>query len=343
MPSLRELVKSCVGAAASCRRFERPIFILAPPRSGSTLLFECLSQCAEVAHLAAEADIIWWRHFPYERMADPSDHVDAAAVSAARCRVLCRDLYRAAVIERLRRRGSPARLGQLLGLAPIRYLDKTIANCFHLEALERLFPDARYVFLVRDPRASIASMIEGWPYLERFGKPQLTPYLRRHEARTIEHWTYPAPPGWQEVVDRPLAEICAWSWQQHVDAALALRARHADEVLQVRYEELVEHPLRVVQDAASQLGLSWSEDVARYVRAAPLSRTTVTPARAGQMAAQVFRRDRAGAAAAAGDRAADRLRAGDVRAGAVRAPRWRLPQPERFSIAMPHSSRIDRC
>ena len=120
-------------------------------------------------------------------------------------------------------------------------------------------------------------MIEGWPYLERFGKPQLTPYLRQHEARTIEHWSYPAPPGWQQVVDRPLAEICAWSWQQHVEATLAFCARHADDVLEVRYEELAQHPLRVVQEIAGKLGLSWSEDLAGYLRAVPLSRTTVTP------------------------------------------------------------------
>jgi hypothetical protein len=276
MPSLRQLVKSCVAPAASCRRFERPIFILAPPRSGSTLLFECLSRCEEVVHLGAEADIIWWHHFPYDRMADPSDHVDAAAVSAAGRRRFCRHLYREAAINPLRQGRSPVRLRHLLGLASIRYLDKTIANCFHLEALERFFPDARYVFLVRDPRANIASMIEGWPYLERFGKPQLTPCLRRHEARTIEHWTYPAPPGWQQVVGRPLAEICAWSWQQHVEAALAFCARHADDVLRVRYEELAGDPLRVVRNIASRLGLSCSEDVVRYLRAAPLSRTTVT-------------------------------------------------------------------
>jgi len=276
MPSLRQLVKSCVAPAASCRRFERPIFILAPPRSGSTFLFECLCRCAGVAHLGAEADLIWWHHFPYDAMADPSDRVDAAALAAVDRPRLCRHLYRQAVIDRLRRRRSPASLRQLLGLAPIRYLDKTIANCFHLEALERLFPDARYVFLVRDPRANIASMIEGWPHLERFGKPRLTPYLRRHEGRTIEHWTYPAPPGWQRVVGRPLAEICAWSWQQHVEAVLAFCARHPGEMIQVRYEELAEDPLRMVREIAGELGLSWSEEVARHVRAAPSSRTTVT-------------------------------------------------------------------
>ena len=276
MPSLRRLVKACLAPAASCRRFERPIFILAPPRSGSAFLFECLCQFEEVTHLQAEADVIWWHHFPYERMAEPSDHVPAVALSAAGCRRLCRHFYREAVIDRLRRQRSPSPLRHLLGLAPIRYLDKTIANCFHLEALERLFPEARYVMLVRDPRATVASMIEGWLYLERFGKPQLTPYLRRHAARTVEHWTYPAPPGWQQVVDRPLAEICAWSWQQHVEAALAFCARRADDVLRVRYEDLVQRPLHVVRDIASELGLSWSEDVACYLREAPLSRTTVT-------------------------------------------------------------------
>jgi Sulfotransferase family len=276
MPSLRQLVKSWVAPAASCRRFERPIFILAPPRSGSAFLFECLCQFDEVVHLEAEADVIWWQHFPYEGMAQPSDHVAAAAVSAAARRGLCRQLYREAVINRLRQRPLGARLPHLLGLASIRYLDKTIANCFHVEALERLFPDARYLFLVRDPRANIASMIEGWPYLERFGKAQLTPWLRRHEARMIEHWTYPAPPGWQRVVGRPLAEICAWSWQQHVEAVLALCGRRAGDVLWVRYEQLAEDPLRVVQDIASKLGLNWSERAARYLREAPLSRTTVT-------------------------------------------------------------------
>jgi hypothetical protein len=275
MPSLRQLVKSCVAPAVSCRRFERPIFILAPPRSGSAFLFECLCQFEEVVHLEAEADAVWWRHFPYEAMAQPSDHVAAAAVSAAVRRRLCRDLYREAMVNRLRQRHARARVRDLLGLASIRYLDKTIANCFHLEALERLFPDGRYVFLVRDPRANVASMIEGWPYLERFGKAQLTPYLRQHEASAIEHWSYPAPPGWQQVVGRPLVEICAWSWQQHVEAVLAFCVRRPD-VLRVRYERLVEDPLGVVQGIASELGLTWSESVARYLREAPLSRTTVT-------------------------------------------------------------------
>ena len=176
MPSLRQLVKSCVAPAASCRRFERPIFILAPPRSGSAFLFECLCQFEEVVHLEAEADAIWWQHFPYEGMAQPSDHVDAAAVSAAVRRGLCRQLYREAVINRLRQRPSGARLPPSSGprVDPLpRQDDRQLLS--RRGAGAALSGCALPVFLVRDPRANIASMIEGWPYLERFGKAQLTP------------------------------------------------------------------------------------------------------------------------------------------------------------------------
>jgi LPS sulfotransferase NodH len=265
-----------VAPLARPESFDRPIFILAAPRSGSSFLYECLCQFDDLVHLEGEADPIWWRHFPYPAAMGASDHVAVDAVTVEALQSFARDLYRAAVISWTRRRARWSAPLHLAGIRPIRYLDKTVANCFHLEVLERLFPDARYVFLIRDPRANIASMIEGWPQLERFGKPRLSPLLRRQAARTIEHWTYPAPPGWQHVVDRPLAEICAWSWQQHVESALSFCARRAGDVIQVRYEELAEDPLPVVREIAAKLGLRWSADVARYVSAAPLSRTTVT-------------------------------------------------------------------
>jgi hypothetical protein len=268
-------LKASIGIAASCASFDRPVFILAPPRSGSTLLFAFLAKTG-VFHLPAEADLYWWRVWPYDRAAEPSDFIGQADVREGDLDQLCKGLYRQAVVTRLKQRGGLIDPGYLAGNKRIRYLEKTIANCFHLEVLERYFPDARFVFLVRDPRANIASMIEGWPYLERFGKPQLTPILRRIQPRSIEHWSYPAPPGWQTVVGRPLAEICAWSWQQHVEAVLAFRARHPADVLQIRYEDLITDPTRIVGELAGNLGLMWSGRAARYAQAAPLSPTIIS-------------------------------------------------------------------
>ncbi len=46
-------------------RIERPVFVIAPPRSGSTLLFECLAQFRELtAFTDREGTFIWRRVLP---------------------------------------------------------------------------------------------------------------------------------------------------------------------------------------------------------------------------------------------------------------------------------------
>jgi hypothetical protein len=158
----------------------------------------------------------------------------------------------------------------------IRYLDKTVANVFHLAFLERAFPGALYVHLLRDPCATISSMIEGWPHIQRFGKPQLTTALRACAGASIAHWTYPAPPGWRAVVTRPLHEICAWSWRQHTEHALAFFSRHGPPTATIRYEDLLADTPGMIKHLAKLLGLPVTPEALAYAQSQPLSRTVVS-------------------------------------------------------------------
>lgn len=263
-----------IAPAATADVFDRPIFIIAPPRSGSTFLFEGLRRADAVVHLEREADFIWWRHFPYDRLREPSDYVGADGTEAATA--FCRDLYREAVSQTWRRGERADAMMRFAGRGRIRYIDKTIANCFHLDLLARLFPDALYVHLVREPRANIASMIEGWPHARLFGKPMLERYVRELPGARIEHWSYPAPPGWTAVADRPLAEICAWSWQQHVDVALDRLKANGMQAMRIRYEDVVAEPVEALKSLVDDLDLAWTPALAEYAATAPLSPTTVT-------------------------------------------------------------------
>jgi Sulfotransferase family len=259
--------------------FDRPIFILAAPRSGSTLLFECLSACKELYHVGREADAVWWRVFPYERGKTPSDFVGLESVANKSVEALRARLFASAVAHHFsNERGLPQIfiLPYLLGTQRIRYIDKTIANCFHLDFLHAAFPDAQYVFLVRDPRAVISSMLEGWPYWQ-FGKARLTPFLRGLNS-TIEKWTYPAPPGWQSIVSRPLPEICAWSWRQHIEHVLQfLRRQGANrEVNWVRYESLISDVPGTIEALCSKFDLELTEKAKHHARTFPWSQTTVS-------------------------------------------------------------------
>jgi hypothetical protein len=172
-------------------------------------------------------------------------------------------------------------LGYRLGFRPIRYLDKTIANCFRIDVLRSVFPDAQFLLLVRDPRANISSMIEGWSHLERFGKPQLTSLVQSIEGATVNHWTYPPPPGWEEVVTRQLPEICAWSWKQHVTWALDF---FEDEppTAWVRYEDLRDNPRDEVRRLAGRLDAKPTDALETFLASSPESDTTVSSPRKGK-------------------------------------------------------------
>lgn len=259
----------------SYRIFDRPIFILSAPRSGSTFLFDLLSRFDQVWGWHAEVDAIWWQHFPYKRNEDPSDYVGAEEYTPRKAAHLRRDFYRYALYAR-QERGELCGLKHRLGLLKsIRYLDKTIANCFHMDFLARLFPDARYILLLRDGRATISSMMEGWQDLERFVKPHLTRYIPK--GSQVSHWSFPAPPGWRTVLDRPLEEICAWSWMHHVEmAADALEAVPAERKCILRYEDVLENSAARARQLADFCHLTWTPAVDRFLAERPLSRTTVS-------------------------------------------------------------------
>lgn len=255
----------------------KPIFVIAPPRSGSTLLFNYLAQFPELSSFRhREAEHLWQYVLPYEDRCEPTDFVGPEDVESLKRRHL-RGLFYAHTVRDKRRRGQ-IRLtsGLAMGLTPIQYLDKTISNCFHLDLLAEMFPDVTFLYLFRDPRPNIASMIEGWPHLRRFGKPQLSGYVEATPDATVSHWTYPAPPGWRGVLNKPLPEICAWSWQQHVEAMLTFRAHTSRPVHEVRYEDLVNSPREVVEWISELLGFSVGPEIRSYLIRSPLSRTTVS-------------------------------------------------------------------
>lgn len=258
------------------RLARKPIFILAPPRSGSTLLLESLSLVPSLFHTWWERDPVWWDIFPYDRNPASSDQVEGWEASPEKVEALRSELLLPALRKFagkvLRGRVQPTP-GDLLEL---RYLDKTVANCFHLEVLARAFPDAEYIALVRDPRANISSMIEGWRHADRFGKPGLQDRVRRNPLTTVQHWSYPAPPGWERQLHRPIEEICAWSWQQHVEAIVRFTEAGSARVLTIRYEDLVGDTRRTIAEIAERAALRFPEAGAAALDHAPLSRTTVS-------------------------------------------------------------------
>jgi hypothetical protein len=154
--------------------------------------------------------------------------------------------------------------------APIQLLEKTPENCLRLPFLLALFPDARIIYLIRDGRNNVSSLIEGWK------QPHLFPGYRVPAEFSIPgytrgRWAFTLIPGWRELVDTSLEEISAWQWVRCNETVLMHREETAGQVpyLTVRYEDLIITPAEVLPHIADFIGVDFEQELGRFAEALP--------------------------------------------------------------------------
>ena len=182
--------------------FDRPIIILAAPRSGSTLLFETLAEAPEVWTIGGESH----KFIEGLRALNPmSGQVDSNRLESAHASDRIVQALRQRFTRFLRDRDN-RRFSTNLQIERLRFLEKTPKNALRQPFLEKVFPGAMYVYLFRDPRANISSMMEAWKSDGWVTYPRLQDWKG-------PPWSLLLPPGWQNLNGRSLAEICAFQWE----------------------------------------------------------------------------------------------------------------------------------
>jgi hypothetical protein len=229
---------------------DRPIFIVAPPRCGTTLLYECLvshphvgffnranrrfPESPRLAHLVTrvgsalriplyrdaprESRQLWFRFFPDRR--DLDDVADERDVRPG-----MREWYERQISRVLRLRGAT------------RYASKLPAHSVQLPFLDALFPDAIFVQPVRDWRAVVASTV-----------------VKR--ARDFPgRWFGVRMPGWKEAARLPPHLGAAWQFRVVLEYLEEQRSRFRGRFHRVAYEELVAAPAATMRRVFAACGL----------------------------------------------------------------------------------------
>jgi LPS sulfotransferase NodH len=242
---------------------ERPIIILSAPRAGSTLLFETLAQAVGVHTIGGES----------HRLIESIDVLRPGGGAVTSNRLTAEDAT-AAVIAELRRRFA-TKLRDRDGLPPAagagaRLLEKTPKNALRVPFLLQVFPDAIFIFLHREPRANLSSMMQAWR-----SRGWIT---YRKLAGWDGPWSLLLPPGYERLRDRPLEEIAAFQWQAANETILDdLRGVPRDRWTTVRYEDLIRDPRPEVSRLLEFAGLAMDARLAEYLsKPLPLSRHTKT-------------------------------------------------------------------
>ncbi len=249
------------------RLFDRPVIILAAPRSGSTLLFETLAECVDVWTIGGESHQVI-ESIP--ALNPNSGRVDSNRLTAAHAASPIDELMRRRFARLLRDRDG-REFFRLRHPSRLRFLEKTPKNALRLPFLNRVFPDALYIFLFRDVRANISSMMEAWRSTNWKTYPRLPGWQG-------PPWSLLLPPGWLSLNGKSIPEICAYQWQSANQTIL----NDLEELPQQRwtcisYESLLREPTASVERLCNFAGLTMDARLrSRLAEPLPLSRFTQT-------------------------------------------------------------------
>ena len=126
-----------------------------------------------------------------------------------------------------------------------------------VSALARREPDAHFVFLYRDPRETVSSMLDAW----RSGRfVHSTPPPRW----TGTPWSLLLVPGAEDLIGKPLAEVVARQWAIATTILLDdLESLPPERWSVTSYDRLLADPVAEVRRVASQAGLGWDDQAHR--------------------------------------------------------------------------------
>ncbi|MEO8444404.1 MAG: sulfotransferase [Gammaproteobacteria bacterium] len=260
-PSPTPVARRAAGPASE--GLAAPVFIVAAPRSGSTLLFETLACHESLATLGGEAH---WLVEGLPELRPGAPGVDSNRLNAAALTPAVGAQIRKAIQSRLQ-----DAQGRPVGDRALRFLEKTPKNALRIPFFHCLFPDARFIFLWREPRANISSIIEAW----RSGGFVTYGQLPGWDGP----WSLLLPPQWQLQRGRPLEEIAAWQWDSANRIICDdLAAVPREQWTATSYEDLLGAAPATVQGLCAFLGLEVDAGLAaRLAQPLPLSRHTQTP------------------------------------------------------------------
>jgi len=250
-------------------RFDRPIFIVSTPRSGSTLLFETLAQAPGLHTVGGESHWLI-EDIPALSPAERgwgSNRLTAADATPAPVEQLAGAFY----AELHDREAKPAE-------GRVRMLEKTPKNALRVPFFDAAWPDSTFVYLYRDARQSLASMIEAW----LSGRFRTYPRLPGWQGPL---WSLLLVPGWQRLNGLPVPQIVAEQWSRTTGQLIDDLAKIPRERLRgVVYDEFLAAPQTGMEKLAASLDLGWDRPLGTEL---PLSRHTVSRPRADKWRAIV--------------------------------------------------------
>lgn len=218
-------------------KYERPIFIIGAPRSGTTMLFLLLGASSQFVNLGGEGHDMWRRYHHPRWHGWRSDAVGKGQIGLGERRFINAYLY--------------AHVG--LG----RFLEKTPCNSLRIPYLLELFPDAQFVVIKRNPCDVINSLINGWRDPKgRFRNYYVPKKLAIEGYDSSSCWCFTLIEGWRYLTTSTVPEIAFEQWRQFVEQLTAAKTLvPPGQWIEVWFEDILADPERASSALFDAIGV----------------------------------------------------------------------------------------
>lgn len=238
----------------------KSLIIVSSPRSGSTMFFEALEKNSDLCSIGGESHGLIES---IEALHPISQNYDSNVLTDKHCsQEISQELYARFYQHAVKPDGSKPKPGE-----PMRLLEKTPKNALRIPFMKHLFPDAQFVYLYRDPKQVISSMIDAWQSGRFITYPNLPSW-------TELPWSLLLIPGWRELIGKPLHYVVANQWATTTRIMLDdLQTLDQNQIIKVRYEDLLLNTNTELNRVCTYAGIRKFENIQELA----LSKHTLTP------------------------------------------------------------------
>ncbi len=246
----------------------KPVIIVGAPRSGTNMLRDVLVQLQGAGTWPCDEINYIWRH---GNLRYPSDEF-SSGMAIPPVQKYIRDRF--------------DQLADNRNLDAV--VEKTCANSLRVGFVDKILPEAKYIFIVRDGMDAVSSALERWNasfelmYILR--KARYVPigdlpyyasrYLFNHIYRLVSgekrlaFWGPKMNNTGELLAKHTLTEVCALQWKTCVDIAERdFLSIPSEKIFRIKYEDFVKNPVAKFSQLANFLDKQVPQNIADYLNA----------------------------------------------------------------------------
>lgn len=227
-------------------QFDRPIFVVGCSRAGTTVVYNLLGMAPGLASMHKESHDFWNSLHPPSECNWESHMLTVNDIGERDREEVSRFYFR--------------------NLGEKRFIDKANQNCFRISFLHELFPNAVFVFVKRDARDNINSLIHGWSRPDEYAAwSKYIPVQVSVENGKYNHWCFFLFPGWRLYVKSSIEEVCAHQWISANQAILAAKQDiPSNQWVEIFYEDILSSAAETFREVYRKLDLPFSNAVRNH-------------------------------------------------------------------------------